>query len=78
MLRILKSAVAMTLVLALAACSSVTAPVDDDSDVTVERTVGKSQIEEPSEGSGGTNPPAEEEQEEETSGGGRGRGNGGR
>ena len=71
MLRILKTALALTMVLALAACSSLTAPVDESA---ADQTIQKSELQETEEGSGGTTPPAEE-QDDEVSGGGRGRGN---
>ena len=76
MLRILKSTLALTMVLALAACN-VTAPVVDEN---ADDQITKQQIAD-SDDSGGTNPPADgqfpdyEEPEEEYTGGGRNRGN---
>ena len=73
MLRILKSALVLTMVLALAACN-VTAPVSDDETAEDQVQVSKQQIEETEEGSGGTTQP-EEETDSEDADRGRGRGN---
>jgi hypothetical protein len=76
MLRTLKTALALTMILALAACSSMTAPQAEeaeDTQVTVEYAKGDV-LEPEGSGGGGSSTPDEEPTEEDTRpGNGRGR-----
>ncbi len=78
MLRVLKTALATTMVLALAACN-MTAPVVEtpaDDEIKDRPMITKSEVVESEEESGGASPPVDEPAEEEApDGGGGGRGN---
>jgi len=74
MQRTLMAALALTMILALAACSTLTEPAANDTTGTV--ALEKQEVEESGEGSGGTVQPSDEPQEEEEEDAGRRRGRG--